>query len=97
MEAFENITANMRPAMDELVNYLEQTGQEQAHGFFVEAQRRLEHVTEEDELLELFMMLSMTAFQGWVMDPYGAMMADRILAYAQQISHTFSASDEQAH
>ncbi|MDX1736138.1 MAG: hypothetical protein R3228_17310, partial [Halioglobus sp.] len=87
----------MRPAVDELVLYLQQTGQEQAHAFFLEVQRRLQYVSEEDDLLELFMMLSMTAFQGFALDPFGAMLADRILAYAEQVSHTFSADNDAVH
>ncbi len=79
--------------MDELVEYLRVSQQSQALAFFTEVQRRLAHVSEEDELLELFMLLSMTAFQGFTLDPLGAMMADRILAYAEQVSHAFSADD----
>ena len=97
MNAVEEITEKLHQPMEELVQYLEQTGQVEAHSFFVQAQHRLAHVSEEDELLELFLMLAMTAFQGFAMDPFGAMMADRILAYAQQVSHAFSASDETAH
>lgn len=87
----------MTPAVTDLVDYLEQSYQPQALAFFQQVQHRLAHVDEEDDLLELFMMLSMTAFQGWQMDPMGSMMADRILAYAEQVAHTFSASNDNVH
>ena len=51
----------------------------------------------EEQLLELFLLLSMTAFQGFCMDPFATMMADRVLDHAQQVAHTFSADDDIVH
>jgi hypothetical protein len=48
-------------------------------------------VTKEEELLEVFIMMSMMAFQGFRLDPMASMLADQILAHAEQVSHTFSA------
>ena len=97
MSAVSEVVEKLTPAVADLVEYLEQSYQPQALGFFQQVQHRLIQVDEEDDLLELFMMLSMTAFQGWQMDPLGSMMADRILGYAEQVAHTFSASDDNVH
>ena len=97
MTAVKNVTDALQPAVAELVAYLESSCQSQALSFFQQVQQRLHHVEKEDELLELFMLLSMTAFQGFRMDPTAAMLADRILGYAQQIADTFSADDDAVH
>jgi hypothetical protein len=97
MDAVREVVERLRPEISQLVAHLARTGQVEAEAFFREAQRRLAYVCEEEQLLELFMLLSMTAFQGFVMDPFGASLADRILAYAEQVSHTFSADDERLH
>lgn len=97
MNAIHDVITTLTPNVGQLVEHLELTGQTQALSFFQQVQHRLEHVEEEDELLELFMMLSMTAFQGFQLDPLGAMLADQILAYAEQIAHTYSVSSGTAH
>lgn len=97
MQAVTDITGNIRPNLQQLVDYLEQVGDPQPLGFFRSMLEHLDKVTEEDELLELFMLLSTTAFQGFVLDPMAALMADRILAYAQEVSHAFSASEKTSH
>lgn len=83
--------------MDHLIEHLALSGQPKPLSFFQQVQDRLDNVEEEGDLLELFMLLSMTAFQGFQMDPMGAMLADRILSYAEEIAHTFSADDATAH
>ncbi len=55
---------------------------------------QLAEVREEEQLLEFFMSLSTMAFQGFALDPVGVLMADRLLLYAEQISHTFSVSGD---
>ena len=97
MSAVAEVVAKLVPAVEELTAYLESSRQLHALQFFQQVELRLAHVQEEDDLLDLFMMLSMTAFQGFQMDPMASMLADRILAYAEQIAHTFSASDDSVH
>ena len=97
MAAVDEVVTSLKPAVGQLIEYLELSGQLQALAFFRQVEHRLGHVQEEDELLELFLMLSMTAFQGFQLDPMGAMMADNLLGYAQDIAHTFSADDGTAH
>ena len=97
MIAVNDIVEKLSPAVADLVDYLEQSCQPQALAFFQQVQHRLSHVDEEEQLLELFLMLSMTAFKAFQMDPMGSLMADRILAYAEQIAHTLSASEDRTH
>lgn len=97
MHAVTEVTGNIRPNLQQLVDYLEQAGDPQPLGFFQSMLEQLDKVSEEDELLELFMLLSTTAFQGFVLDPMAALMADRILAYAHEVSHAFSADEETRH
>lgn len=97
MNAVHEIRESLKPPVDQIMEHLEISGQVDALEFFRQVRNGLEHVKEEDDLLELFMMLSMMAFQGFQMDPLATMMADRILAYAERTAHTFSASDENAH
>ena len=97
MDAVDNVVASLKPAIAELTMYLEMSEQPQALEFFNAVQQQLASVREEDDLLELFMILSTTAFQGFTLDPFAAMMADRVLAEAQQVAHTFSADSGQMH
>lgn len=97
MTAVDEIRKSLKPPVDQIMEHLEITGQVDALGFFRQVRNGLDQVKEEDDLLELFMMLSMMAFQGFQMDPLATMIADRILAYAEQTAHTFSASDENTH
>ncbi len=97
MNAIHEVTASLAPPVTHLVEHLEISGQAQALAFFQQVQQRLAQVEDEDDLLALFMLLSTTAFQGFQLDHIGSMLADHILAYAEQTAHTFSASDSTAH
>ena len=97
MDAINDIKDSLYSPIEQLIEHLEVTHQMDALAYFRQVRNGLDHVHEEDDLLEFFMMLSTMAFQGFQMDPMGAMMADRILAYAEQTAHTFSASDDEPH
>lgn len=91
MSAIDRVVEELAPALKELVGYLAVTSQSEAFDFFSHVQQSLELVTKEEELLEVFIMLSMMAFQGFRLDPMASGLADQILAHAEQVSHTFSA------
>ena len=97
MAAVDEVVTSLKPTVGHLIEHLELSGQLHALAFFQHVEHLLINVQEEDELLDLFMLLSMTAFQGFQLDPMGAVMADHILSYAQDIAHTFSADDGTAH
>ncbi len=97
MNAIDEVTASLKPAVAQLVEHLEISNQPQALAFFQQVLVRMDQVEDEDDLLALFLLLSTTAFQGFQLDPVGAMLAEHILAYAEQTAHTFSASDSTAH
>ena len=83
--------------LEGLIQYLNGAGDPMALGFFSQIYDMTANVEEEEQLLELFMALSSTAFQGFTLDPYAALLTDEILAFAEQISHTFSASGNSVH
>ncbi|MDC0362499.1 hypothetical protein OAN12_05590 [Halioglobus sp.] len=87
----------MSAVVADLVIYLESSNQPEAYVFFTQVQDRLEHVEGEEQLLEFFLLLSMTAFQGFRMDPFATMMTDRVLDHAQRVAYTFSADDDVVH
>ena len=91
MEAIDSVKTSLTPRLDGLVSYLSESGQGDAHRFFSRMQQNLLVLEQEEDLLELFIQLSMTAFQGFQLDPVAASIVDDILAFAEQTSHTFSA------
>ncbi len=97
MSDIETVVRDISAVVADLVIYLENSGQHEAHTFFTQVQDQLVRVDDEEQLLELFLLLSMTAFQGFCMDPFATMMADRVLDHAQQVAHTFSADDDIVH
>ena len=94
MTAIDEIREHVREAVGELLSHLEDTQQHHAQIYFMQLESQLAAVKEEEDLLELCMFLSTMAFQGFALDPMGAMMADRLLLYAEQISHTFSVAGD---
>lgn len=97
MNAIEDVVGRLRPAVEQLLDYLQYTGDPAAIAYFESVRQRLQNVTREEDLLDLFMFLSTMAFQGFTLDPVAATMADQMLAYAEQVSHAFSADDKLAH
>ena len=93
-EAVASVTAHFEPRLSGLCEYLQQSGQIQAFGFFSQILATTQAVTDEGELLELFIQLSMTAFQGFQLDPVAATIVDDILLYAEQVSQTFSVDSD---
>ena len=91
MSAINHVVEELAPALKELTAYLAVSSQSEAFDFFNHIQQSLDQVTKEEELLEVFIMMSMMAFQGFRLDPMASMLADQILAHAEQVSHTFSA------
>jgi len=97
MCVIDTVVRDLSAVVADLVIYLESSSQPEAHVFFTQVQDRLKHVEGEEQLLELFLLLSMTAFQGFRMDSFATMMADRVLEHAQRVAHTFSADDDVVH
>jgi hypothetical protein len=97
MEAIAVIKAELEPRFDVLLLYLESVQDLPAHRFFNAIASNLRALEQEEQVLELFIQLSMTAFQPFVLDPFAASLTDDILVYAQQISETFSADSGTSH
>jgi len=97
MCGIDTVVRDMSAVVADLVIYLESSNQPEAYVFFTQVQDRLKHVEGEEQLLEFFLLLSMTAFQGFRMDPFATMMTDRVLDHAQRVAYTFSADDDVVH
>ena len=97
MSDIDTVVRDISAVVADLVIYLESSGQHEAQIFFTQVQDQLVRVDGEEQLQEIFLLLSMTAFQGFCMDPFATMMADRVLDHAQQVAHTFSADDDIVH
>ena len=97
MEAVDVIKAELEPRLNVLLLYLESVQDMQAHKFFASIANNLSALQQEEQVLELFIQLSMTAFQPFVLDPFAVHLTDDILAYAQQISEAYSADTGTSH
>ena len=97
MTALEEVTRQLAPQIDQLVEHLTLTEEMRGAAFFSSVGEAVRAVKEEADLLEVFFALSTTAFQGFVFDPLAARMVDEILAYAEQVSHAFMASEDVRH
>ena len=97
MEAVDVIKAELEPKLNVLLMYLESVQDMQAHQFFTSIANNLNALQQEEQVLELFIQLSMTAFQPFVLDPFAVHLTDDILVYAQQISEAYSADTGISH
>lgn len=97
MEALDTVKAELTPRLDTLVAYLESIEEWMAAAFFAGIAAALVAADEEEELLEVFLALSTTAFQGFALDATAAANVDAILEFAEQVSQTFAASEGVLH
>jgi len=97
MEAVAVIKIELEPKLELLLMYLESVQDMQAHQFFASIQNNLRALQHEEQVLELFIQLSMTAMQPFVLDPFAVRLTDDILVYAQQISEAYSADTGISH
>lgn len=85
---------NLKPKFEDLLMHLNATDQMAAAGFFTKLFVDLNAVASEEQLLELFIELSTTAFLGISFDEIALQQIDEILMTAEQVSETFSVSGE---
>ena len=97
LDALDAIKAEMAPRLDALAEHFEDMQDPRAAAFFTGISASLAAVEEEADLLEVFFALSTTAFQGFSFDPVAAAGVDEVLAYAEQVSHAFTADSDSAH
>lgn len=97
MDALDTIKAELSPRLDALAEHFKNLQDPRAAAFFSGIAVSLAAVEEEADLLEVFFALSTTAFQGFIFDPVAASGVDEVLAYAEQVSHAFTADSGSAH
>ena len=91
MKAIDSVKNNLLPRLQELLTHLADTDQIAAQNFFTKIFTDLNQTETEEQLLELFIELSTTAFLGIPFDDISLAIIDEILQEAEQISAAFSA------
>ena len=94
MNAIDSVKNDLKPKFEELLLHLNATDQMAASGFFTKLFIDLNNVSSEEQLLELFIELSTTAFLGISFDAIALDQIDDILMTAEQISQTFAITGE---
>lgn len=94
MNAIDTVKDALRPKFEDLLLHLNSTDQMAASGFFTKLFVDLNAVASEEQLLELFIELSTTAFLGISFDESALAQIDDILMTAEQVSQTFSVTGE---
>ena len=94
MNAIDSVKDSLTPKFEHLLMHLNATDQMAASGFFTKLFVDLNAVASEEQLLELFIELSTTAFLGISFDEIALQQIDDILITAEQVSETFSVTSE---
>ena len=90
MDAISAVKTDLKPRIEELLLHLNATGQIAATAFFTKIFVDLNAVDGEEQLLELFIELSTTAFLGIPFDEVALELIDDVLMNAEQVAQTFS-------
>ncbi len=93
MDAVSTVKNDLRIKLEDLLTYLNGTDQMAAAAFFTKLLVDLSNVVSEEQLLEVFIELSTTAFLGIPFDDVALEIIDDLLMTAEQIAETFSVSD----
>ena len=91
MNAIETVKADLLPKLGDLLSHLLETEQAEAASFFSKVFHDLSASNSEEQLLEVFIELSTTAFLGIEFDTPALALIDDVLMHAEQVAATFSA------
>ena len=94
MNAIESVKRDLTPKFEDLLMHLNEYRSDGGLRFFLKLFVDLNAVASEEQLLELFIELSTTAFLGISFDEVALNQIDNILMTAEQISETFSVTGE---
>ena len=97
MNAIDTVKTELRPKLERLIVYLNETNEVMAASFFTNILVVLVQLDQEEQLLELFIELSTTAFQGFMFDDESWALTDDVLMYAEQIAEAFTADQDRPH
>jgi hypothetical protein len=97
MDAINTVREYLAPRLNALIRHYIEQNEVNATQFFTGILARLNTIEYEEQLLELFIELSTTAFHGFLFDDTSWAMTDEILAYSIEISETFTASAQHPH
>jgi hypothetical protein len=95
MNAVESVKADLLPKLGDLLTHLLDTEQAEAASFFSRVYHALNGVSGEEQLLEVFIELSTTAFLGIDFDGPALALIDDVLLHAEQVAAAFSADTSQ--
>ncbi|MEQ9005841.1 MAG: hypothetical protein RIE74_19970 [Pseudomonadales bacterium] len=91
MEFVSGVREQIDPLFGAVIGLLESGGNPHPLAFFTLLRQRLQACCDEEDVLALFLDLSTTAFQGFVLSADQAAAVDRLLAACEQISLTMTA------
>ena len=91
------VEEQLLPLLDELCRLTEASGDRAQHDFFERIRAALRAVHDPDDLAGPFMELSTSAFRGFAFGLEVTMLLDEVLAIAQSLSMTLSASSDERH
>ena len=95
MNAIETVKADLLPKLGDLLSHLLETEQAEATSFISKVNHDLSASNSEEQLLEVFIELSTTAFLGIEFDTPALAIIDDVLMHAEQVAATFSADTAQ--
>lgn len=89
--------AQLGPLFEAVLTQFEEDESLYEMSFFAVQYDTLKRATEDMQVAEIFLQLSTVAFAGFQFSATQAMLVDLLLEKAEQIAHTLSANDDQAH
>lgn len=99
-EAFDPLAYSreeLLPMLEALCTLIEPDGPESQLAFFRSACRGIEQAADASDLADVFLHLSMSAFQGFAFTPATSLLLDRVLERAQAVSEALSIADGERH
>lgn len=97
MDFVESARDQLAPLITEVIEQLDDQGQILESSFFTLRLVEVNQMREDVDLMNVFMELSTTAFQGFTFSAVQAQHIDKLLAVAEDIAHTLSASTTDTH
>ena len=90
MEIVENARNQLAPLISQVIGSLNEDAQVMEVSFFTLLLVQLNRMQEAEDLMQLFLELSTTAFQGFTFSTDQAQLIDALLATSEDIAHALS-------
>jgi hypothetical protein len=97
MNVLNHARAQLGPLTSRVLDAIDAQALPMEAAFFAGINVRLQHMSDEGDLAELFFELSSTAFMGFAFSDDQAALIDQLLRAAEEIAFALSAPDDSAH